>query len=202
MRRRRVLWVGNARVECARQNLYRKRGATCNAPLPVSVYASFATRPRALRAHCVCTVSVNSLAGRAHVCDTVSVTLVQEPAGTLMARRNSASFRLSFVAVLFGLYALCMTGGTRASAAEQCAIARHADPVSFVTNPETAAQLRCVSHLRVVRAVPRASAPTSLFQAVSVITPGFVEATPTRENALALGGTRRTPGPSRAPPAA
>src|SRR6202000_3199417 len=116
---------------------------------------------------CVCNVSVDSFLGGAHVCDAVSVTEVQDPAGTLMSRRNSASVRLSLVAVLFGLYALCMTGGTRARAAEQRAEVRHADAVSFITNPETAAQLRCVSHLRVVRAVPRASAPTSLFQAVS-----------------------------------
>ncbi len=118
-----------------------------------------------------------------------------------MVRRNSVTFRLSLFAVLFGLYALCMTGGTRASAAEQCAAVRHADPGAFDTNPATAGHLRRVSHLRMVRAVPRASAPTSLFQAVSVITPDVVEASPAKENVLALGGAPRAPGPSRAPPA-
>ena len=118
-----------------------------------------------------------------------------------MARRNSATFRLSFVAVLFGLYALCMTGGgTRASAAEPCAAVRHTDSAAFGVNPLPAGDLRRVSHLRMVRAVPRASAPTSLFQAVSVTTPDVVEAALAKENVLALGGVPRAPGPSRAPP--
>ena len=118
-----------------------------------------------------------------------------------MVRRNSVTFRLSLVAVLFGLYALCMTGRTRTSAAEQCAVVRHADPGAFDTNPATAGHLRRVSHLRMVRAVPRASAPTWLFQAVSVITPDVVEASLAKENVVALGGAPRAPGPSRAPPA-
>lgn len=118
-----------------------------------------------------------------------------------MARRNSVTFRLSLVAVLFGLYGLCMTGGTRASAAEQCAAVRHTDSAAFGVNPWPAGHLRRVSHLRMVRAIPRASAPTSLFQAVSVITPDVVEAALAKENVLALGGAPRAPGPSRAPPA-
>jgi hypothetical protein len=144
----------------------------------------------------------NSVACRAHVCDTASVSQVQGSAGTFMVRRNSVSFRLSLAAVLFGLYGLCMTGGTRASVAEQCAALRHADPAAFDANPATAGHLRGVSHLRMERAVRRASAPTSLFQAASVITPDFVATALARENALALGGAPRAAGPSRAPPAA
>lgn len=119
-----------------------------------------------------------------------------------MVRRNSVISRLSLVAVLFGLYALCMTGGgTRASAAEPCAAVRYTDSAAFGVNPLPAGDLRRVSHLRMVRAVPRASAPTSLFQAVSVTTPDVVEAALAKENVLALGGVPRAPGPSRAPPA-
>ena len=118
-----------------------------------------------------------------------------------MSRRNPALFRLS-LAVLFGLYALCMAGGTPTSAAEQSAVVRHENAASFATNSWAAGQLRCVSQLRMVRAVPRASASTYLFQTVSVITPDLVGATLARENALALGGAPRAPGRSRAPPAA
>ena len=122
-----------------------------------------------------------------------------------MSRRNPALFRLS-LAVLFGLYALCMAGGTPTSAAVQSAvvrrIVRHKEPASFASNSWTAGQLRCVSQLRMVRAVPRASASTYLFQTVSVITPDLVGATLARENALALGGAPRAPGPTRGPPAA
>ena len=119
-----------------------------------------------------------------------------------MARRNSVTFRLSLVAVLFGLYALCMTGGTRASTAEPCAVVRYTDSAAFGVNPWPAGDLRRVSHLRMVRAVPRASAPTSLFQTVSVITPDVVSAALAKENVLAFGGAPRAPGPSRAPPVA
>ena len=159
---------------------------------------SSARSPCHLRLYCVS----NSVPCRAHVCDARSVTQVQEPAGILMLRRNPVTFRLSLIAVLFGLHALCMTGGTRASAVERCAAVRHADSAAFGVNPWPAGHLRRVSHLRMVRAVPRASAPTPLFQAVSVITPDVVEAALAKENLLALGSAPRASGPSRAPPTA
>lgn len=177
-------------------------GSDVQCAAPHFCLGNFANRPRALPAICVCTVSVDSVACCAHVCDARSVTQVQEPAGTLMARRNCVTFRLSLVAVLFGLYALCMTGGTRASAAEQCGTVRHANPAVVGMYPWPAGHLQRVSHLRMVRAVPRASAPTSLFQSVSCITPDVVETALAKENVLALGGAPRAPGPSRAPPAA
>ena len=61
-------------------------------------------------------------ASRANVRDAANVSIVQEPAGTPMVRRNSITFRLSFVAVLFGLYAFCMTGGIHASEVGQGAV--------------------------------------------------------------------------------
>jgi hypothetical protein len=118
-----------------------------------------------------------------------------------MARRNSASFRLSLVAVLFGLSALCMTSGARASEVGRCVVVRQADPIAFSANPLAAAHLRHVSHQRAVRALPRASAPPSLLKAACVVPPDFAEALLVRENVLALGGAARAPGPSRAPPA-
>jgi hypothetical protein len=119
-----------------------------------------------------------------------------------MARRNSVAFRLSLVAVFFGLYALCPTGGMRTSAVAQSVAVGHVDPAAFDTNSWTAGYLQRVSHLHMMRAVPRASTSSSLFQAVSVITPDVVETALARENILALGGTRRATGPSRAPPTA
>ena len=119
-----------------------------------------------------------------------------------MVRRPSASFRLSLVAVLFGLYALSMTGGARASEVERCVV-RHTDPVAFDTNPLAAAHLRQLSHQRTVRALPqRVSAPTSLLNAACIVPPDFAETLLVPENVLALGGAPRAPGPSRAPPTA
>jgi hypothetical protein len=118
-----------------------------------------------------------------------------------MARRNSAYFRLSLLAVLFGLYALCATSGAHASVVERCVV-RHADPVAIGANPLASAHLRQVSHQRVVRALPRTSAPASLFKAACVVPPDLAETLLVRENVLALGGAPRAPGPSRAPPTA
>lgn len=119
-----------------------------------------------------------------------------------MDRRNSARFRLSFAAVFFGLAALCMSGGARASEVERCVVVRHADPVAFSVNPLAAAHLRHMSHERAVRALPRASSPTSLFKAACLVPPDSAETLLVRENVLALGGAPRAPGPSRAPPTA
>jgi len=118
-----------------------------------------------------------------------------------MARRNSTSLRLSLVAVLFGLYALCGTSGTRANMVERCVV-RHAGPAAFDTNPLAPAHLRQVSHQRTVQALPRVSSPTSLLKAACVVPPDSTETVLARENVLALGGAPRAPGPSRAPPTA
>jgi hypothetical protein len=119
-----------------------------------------------------------------------------------MVHRNSAALRLSLIAVLCGLYALCTTMGTRAREVERCVILRHADPIAFGTSAPATGHLRQVSHHRIVRALLRASAPTSLFKAACIITPDLAESLLARENVLALGGAPRAPGPSRAPPAA
>jgi hypothetical protein len=119
-----------------------------------------------------------------------------------MARRNSATFRLSLVAVLFGLYALCMTNGARASDVERGVVVRHADPVVLGANPLASAHLRHVSHQRIIRALPRSSAPTSLFKTACVVPPNFAETILVPENVLALGSVPRAPGPCRAPPTA
>jgi hypothetical protein len=119
-----------------------------------------------------------------------------------MARRNSTPFRLSLAAVLFGLYALCMTSGAHASVVERYVVVRHPDPVAFTANPLATAHLRQVSHHRIVRALPRASSPPSLFKTTCVVPPDLAETILVRENVLALGGAPRAPGPSRAPPTA
>jgi hypothetical protein len=119
-----------------------------------------------------------------------------------MARRNSTSLRLSLAAVLFGLYAPCMTSGAWASVVERGVVVTQADPVAFTANPLAPAHLRHVSHQRIIRALPRASAPTSLFKTACIVPPRFAETMLVPENALALGGAPRAPGPSRAPPAA
>jgi len=119
-----------------------------------------------------------------------------------MVRRNSASFRLSLIAVFFGLCALYMAGGTRASEVKRCVIVRNADPAVFSASPLALGHLRLVSHHHLVRALPRTSAPASLFKTACVIKPDFAESLLARENVLALGGAPRAPGPSRAPPAA
>jgi hypothetical protein len=119
-----------------------------------------------------------------------------------MARRSSVSFRLSLVAVVFGLYALCMTNGARASEVEWGVVVRHADAVVLGANPMASAHLRHVSHQRIIRALPRASAPSSLFKTACVVPPNLAETVLVPENVLALGGVPRAPGPCRAPPAA
>jgi hypothetical protein len=119
-----------------------------------------------------------------------------------MVRRNSAAFRLSLIAVLCGLYALCATSGTRASEAERCVVVRHADPVRSGTSAMASGHLRQVSQHRVVRALPRTSAPASLFKTTCIVTPDSAKSLLARENVLAFGGAARAPGPSRAPPAA
>jgi hypothetical protein len=119
-----------------------------------------------------------------------------------MVRRNSAFSRLSLVAVLFGLYALCMTSGTPASEVKRGVIVQTTDPAVFGASPLTSAHLRHVSPHRLVRPLPRTSAPASLFKAACVVKPDFAERLLARENVLALGGAPRAPGPSRAPPAA
>jgi hypothetical protein len=119
-----------------------------------------------------------------------------------MARRTSTHSRLSLAAVLFGLYALCMTSGAHASGVERYVVVRHADQVVFTANPLATAHLRQVSHLRMVRTLPRASAPVALFKAACLVSPGFAETRLVRENVLGLGGASRASGPSRAPPTA
>jgi hypothetical protein len=118
-----------------------------------------------------------------------------------MVRRNSASFRLSLIAVFFGLCALCMASGTRASEVKRCVIVQTADSAVFGASPLASGHLGQVSHHRAVRALPRTSAPASLFKAACVVKPDFAESLLARENVLALGGAPRAPGPSRAPPA-
>jgi hypothetical protein len=119
-----------------------------------------------------------------------------------MVRRNSVSFRLALIAVLCGLCALSMTSGTRASEVKRWVIVQNADPVVFRATPLTPGYLRQVSHHRLVRALPRASAPASLFKAACVVTPDSAGSLLARENVLALGGAARAPRRSRAPPAA
>jgi hypothetical protein len=124
-----------------------------------------------------------------------------------MTRRNSTRFRLSLAAVFFGLYALCMTSGARASVVDRCVAVRHADQVRFSSNPLVTAHLVTahvghMSHLHMVRALSRASAPAPLFKAACIVSPDLAEAILVRENVLALGGAPRAPGPSRAPPTA
>jgi len=119
-----------------------------------------------------------------------------------MARRRSAFFRLSLAAVLFGLYGLCMTSGAHASVVERCVVVRHADPVTFSASPSVTAHLRHVSHLRIIRALSRASTPTSLFKTTGVVPPDSAETILVSENVLALGDASRVPSPSRAPPTA
>ena len=119
-----------------------------------------------------------------------------------MTRRNPVSLRLPLVAVLFGLYALCMTGGIHASEVGQCAVVTHSDSAVFDANPLASGHLRHVSHQRMVRALPRTSAPASLFKSACIVTPDFSESRLARENVLALGDAPHAPGPSRAPPAA
>lgn len=119
-----------------------------------------------------------------------------------MVRRSFASFRLSLVAVLCGLCALCVTSATRASEVQRGVVVRHADPVVLDTSAVASRHLRQVSHHRMVRALPRTSAPASLFKTACIVTPDFAENLLARENVLALGGAHRAPGPSRAPPAA
>jgi hypothetical protein len=131
-----------------------------------------------------------------------SLLKVQKAAGTLMVRQNSVSFRLSLVAVLCGLYALCMTSGTRASEVKRCVIVQTADPAVFGASPLASGHLGQVSHHRTVRALARPSAPASLFKAACVVKPDFAESLLAQENVLALGGAPRAPGQSRAPPAA
>jgi hypothetical protein len=119
-----------------------------------------------------------------------------------MARRNCTPFRLSLAAVLFGLLALCMTSGAHASVVERSVVVTHADPVALSANPLVSAHLRQVSHQRIIRALPRVSAPAPLFKAVCIVSPDLAETILVRENVLALGGAPRAPGPSRAPPSA
>jgi hypothetical protein len=129
-----------------------------------------------------------------------------------MARSNSARFRLSLAAVLFGLCALCMTSGASASVVDRCVVVRHADQVAFSANPLVTAHLVTahlvtahlghMSQLHMVRALSRASAPAPLFKAACIVSPDLAEAILVRENVLALGGAPRAPGPSRAPPTA
>lgn len=132
----------------------------------------------------------------------MSVSQVQEPTGTPMVRPNSVSFRLSIAAVVFGLYALCMMGGPRAHEVERDVVVRHADRVISGTSPLEYGHLRHVAHHPAVRALSRASSPTSLFKAACIVTPDFAGALLARENVLALGGAPRASGPTRAPPAA
>lgn len=119
-----------------------------------------------------------------------------------MVRRNSTFFRLSLVAVLFGLYALSMTSWIHASEAERCAVITHTDPAAFDANPLESGHLRQVSHHRTARALLRTSALASLFKSACIVTPDFSEARLARENVLALGDAPHAPGSGRAPPAA
>ncbi len=123
-----------------------------------------------------------------------------------MARRHSAAFRLSLVAVLCGVCALCMPSGTHAREVARGVLVRHVmrhvDLLGFGTTDISSGHLRQVSHGRLVRALPRSSAPASLFKKTCIVTPDFAESLLARENVLALGGAPRAPGPSRAPPAA
>ena len=119
-----------------------------------------------------------------------------------MARRSSSFFRLSLVAVLFGLYGLSMTSMAHASVVEQCVVVRQADPVAFSASPLVTAHLRQVSHQRDIRALPRASAPASLFKTACFVPPDSAETILVSENVLALGDASRVPSPSRAPPTA
>jgi hypothetical protein len=129
-----------------------------------------------------------------------------------MYRRSSASYRLWLVAALFGLSALLPTG-----AAHVRESARPADVNSAHSAQDTAAtqetvvssaelfapaHLRGVLHSRLVHALPRTSAPATLFRASGLIAPSFAKGLPARENVTALSGAPRTPGPSRAPPVA
>ena len=71
---------------------------------------------------------------------------------------------------------------------KHCVIVRNADPASLGASPLATGHLRHVSHSRLVRALPRTSAPASLFKAACVVKPDFAESLLARENVLALGG--------------
>jgi hypothetical protein len=142
-----------------------------------------------------------------------------------MVSRSSAFFRVVLVAVLSGLNALCLMGAAQThSSARRAAVARvdlpaailrsrssstdallfaaGPDPFVFSTEPLPSGHLLHVSPPRVMHALPRVSAPASLFRAVCATTPEFNETLLARENVLALGGAPRAPGLGRAPPAA
>jgi hypothetical protein len=95
-----------------------------------------------------------------------------------------------------------MTSATPASGVEHGLVVRHADPLQSGTSVIASGHLRQPSHHRMMRALPRSSAPASLFKSACIVTPDFAESLLARENLLAFGGAPRAPGPSRAPPAA
>jgi hypothetical protein len=145
-----------------------------------------------------------------------------------MVRRSSAFFRFVLVAVLSGLNALCLMGAAQThGSARRAAVARAdlpaailrsrsssssstdellfaagPDPFVFSTEPLPSGHVLQVSPPRIMHALPRVSAPASLFQTVCAATPEFDETLLARENVLALGGAPRAPGLGRAPPAA
>ena len=143
-----------------------------------------------------------------------------------MVRRSSAFFRFVLVAVLSGLNALCLMGAAQThGSARRAAVARadlpaeilrsrsssSTDELLFAAGPDPFVfstellRSRLVLHVsppRIMHALPRVSAPGSLFQAVCATTPEFDETLLARENVLALGVAPRAPGLGRAPPAA
>src|ERR1700704_569103 len=127
-----------------------------------------------------------------------------------MVSRSSAFFRVVLVAVLSGLNALCLMGAAQThSSARRAAVARvdlpaavlrsrssstdallfaaGPDPFVFSTEPLPSGHVLHVSAPRVMHALPRVSAPASLFRAVCATTPEFNETLLARENVLALG---------------
>jgi hypothetical protein len=120
-----------------------------------------------------------------------------------MSRRSTASVRFWLVAALFGFNALLLTGAARDGVVAHSAAGRLSlqyDAAAYAAVPGEAvapAHVRHVSH-----ALLRTSASALLPHATWIAAPAFAGDLTVRENVLALGGTPRPTGPSRAPPAA